>query len=146
MAKHRSRHEFDGGDNPVGGGIARWQHGRMATILIVDDHPAFRLEARQLLEAEGFTVVGEAADGDAALFMAARDRPDVLLLDIGLPDIDGFAVADRLASVQPGICVILTSSRDGSIYGSRISDTSAVGFLRKDELTGDAIRSLLGAA
>jgi DNA-binding NarL/FixJ family response regulator len=118
----------------------------MATILIVDDHPAFRLEARQLLEAEGFTVVGEAADGDAALFMAARDRPDVLLLDIGLPDIDGFAVADRLASVQPGICVILTSSRDGSIYGSRISDTSAVGFLRKDELTGEAIRSLLGAA
>ena len=118
----------------------------MTTILIVDDHPAFRLEARQLLEAEGFTVIGEAADGQAALFLAARERPDVLLLDIGLPDIDGFAVADRLASVQPPICVILTSSRDGSIYGSRISDTAAVGFLRKDELTGDAIRSLIGAA
>jgi DNA-binding NarL/FixJ family response regulator len=118
----------------------------MATILIVDDHAVFRLEARQLLEAEGFTVIGEAADGRAALSLAAHERPDVLLLDVGLPDIDGFAVVDRLASVEPPICVILTSSRDGSIYGSRISETAAAGFLRKDELTGDAIRSLMGAA
>jgi DNA-binding NarL/FixJ family response regulator len=118
----------------------------MATILIVDDHSAFRLEARRLLEADGFTVIGEAADGEAALSLAARVRPDVLLLDIGLPDIDGFAVAARLALAQPSICVILTSSRDGAIYGSRIPDTPAAGFLRKDELTGDAIRTLMGAA
>jgi len=116
----------------------------MATILIVDDHPGFRLEARQPLEAEGFSVIGEAADGTAALSVAARERPDVVLLDIGLPDIDGFAVADQLASVQPPICVILTSSRDGSIYGGRIGATTAAGFLPKDELTGDAIRSLMG--
>jgi DNA-binding NarL/FixJ family response regulator len=145
-AEHRSPHDFDAGDNPVGGEDEGWQHGVMSTILIVDDHSAFRLEARQLLEAEGFVVIGEAADGQAALSLVARERPDVLLLDIGLPDIDGFAVADRLAAVQPSISVILTSSRDGSIYGSRISDTAAVGFLRKDELTGDAIRSLIGAA
>ena len=118
----------------------------MPTILIVDDHAAFRHEARQLLQAEGFTVIGEAADGEAALSLATRQRPDILLLDIGLPDIDGFAVADRLAGVQPPISVILTSSRDGATYGSRLSDTAAVGFLRKDELTGDAIRELMGAA
>lgn len=118
----------------------------MPTILIVDDHAAFRLEARQLLEAEGFTVIGEAADGEAALLLATNERPDVLLLDIGLPDIDGFAVADRLAALHPPISVILTSSRDGTIYGSRIEETTALGFLRKDELTGDAIRSLMAAA
>jgi DNA-binding NarL/FixJ family response regulator len=118
----------------------------MPTILIVDDHAAFRLEARQLLEAEGFTVIGEAADGEAALLLATNERPDVLLLDIGLPDIDGFAVADRLASVDPPIHVILTSSRDASIYGARIGDATSLGFLRKDELSGDAIRTLMGAA
>jgi two-component system response regulator FimZ (fimbrial Z protein) len=118
----------------------------MPTILIVDDHAAFRLEARQLLEAEGFTVVGEAADGTEALSVTERERPDVLLLDIGLPDVDGFAVADRLASILPAICVILTSSRDGSIYGSRIDETAAAGFLRKDELSGDAIKALMGPA
>jgi DNA-binding NarL/FixJ family response regulator len=115
----------------------------MPTILIVDDHPAFRLEARQLLEAEGFTVVAEAADGEAALALAVRHRPDVLLLDIGLPDIDGFVVADRLASADPVTRVVLTSSRDGAIYGRRIHDAPALGFLRKDELSGDALRRLL---
>ena len=118
----------------------------MPNILIVDDHAAFRLEARQLLEAEGFTVIGEAADGEAALSLAMQERPDVLLLDIGLPDVDGFAVAERLAALHPPISVILTSSRDGSIYGARIRDATSLGFLRKDELSGDAIRELMGAA
>jgi len=120
--------------------------GRMPTILIVDDHAAFRLEARQLLEAEGFTVIGEAPDGEAALSLASSQRPDILLLDIGLPDIDGFAVADRLAALHPPISVILTSSRDESIYGARIGYATSLGFLRKDELSGDAIRALMGAA
>jgi len=120
--------------------------GGMPTILIVDDHAAFRLEARQLLEAEGFTVIGEAADGAAALSLALQERPDVLLLDIGLPDIDGFAVADRLAELRPPVPVILTSSRDESIYGARIGDATSLGFLRKDELSGSAIRALMGAA
>ena len=118
----------------------------MPTILIVDDHAAFRLEARQLLQAEGFTVIGEAANGEAALSLATRQRPDILLLDIGLPDIDGFAVADRLAALHPSISVILTSSRDESIYGARIRHATSLGFLRKDELSGDAIRALMGAA
>jgi CheY-like chemotaxis protein len=75
-----------------------------------------------------------------------QHRPDVLLLDIGLPDIDGFAVADRLAALQPPIPVILTSSRDGAIYGARIGNATSLGFLRKDELSGNAIRELMGAA
>ena len=115
----------------------------MPTLVIVDDHALFRLEARQLLESEGFTVIGEAPDGASALSLAARGRPDVVLLDIGLPDIDGFVVAERLATKEPTICVILTSSRDGSIYGRRLRETTAAGFLRKDELSGDAIRELI---
>jgi len=119
--------------------------GGMPTILIVDDHAAFRHEARHLLEAEGFTVIGEAGDGAAALLLATAERPDVLLLDIGLPDIDGFAVADRLASIHPPIRVILTSSRDEAIYGARVRDATSLGFVRKDELSGGAIRDLMAA-
>jgi DNA-binding NarL/FixJ family response regulator len=118
----------------------------MPTILIVDDHAAFRLEARQLLEAEGFTVIGEAADGEAALSLVRHKRPDILLLDIGLPDIDGFEVANRLADLHLPVSVILTSSRDESIYEARIGDATSLGFLRKDQLSGDAIRALMSAA
>jgi DNA-binding NarL/FixJ family response regulator len=118
----------------------------MPTILIVDDHAAFRLEARQLLEAEGFTVIGEAADGESALILASNHRPDVVLLDVGLPDIDGFVVAERLATVDPPTAVVLTSSRDEAIYGTRTRDASSLGFLRKDELSGDAIRALMDPA
>ncbi len=68
------------------------------SVLIVDDHPSFRASARMLLECEGYTVVGEAADGAAALSEAARLSPDVVLLDVGLPDIDGFEVTRRLVA------------------------------------------------
>jgi DNA-binding NarL/FixJ family response regulator len=67
-------------------------------VLIVDDHDGFRSSARALLEAEGFDVVGEAGDAASALAAAARLRPEVVLLDIQLPGIDGFEVAARLAA------------------------------------------------
>ena len=69
------------------------------TVLIVDDHEAFRQSASALLEAEGFHVIGKAADGPDAVEQAERLRPDVVLLDIQLPGIDGFAVAERLAAL-----------------------------------------------
>ena len=67
------------------------------TVLVVDDHADFRSAARSLLEAEGFEVVGEAATGADALVASARLRPDVVLLDIRLPDTDGLSVAELLA-------------------------------------------------
>jgi len=118
----------------------------MPTILIVDDHAGFRGEARRLLEAEGFTVVGEAVDGQSAIGLIESRRPDVILLDIGLPDIDGFEVADRLASAHPKVRVVLTSSRDGAVYEDRLNEAAAAGFLRKDELSGEAIRTILSPA
>src|ERR671928_1010030 len=85
-------------------------------VLIVDDHPSFRASARSLLEAEGYEVVGEAADGAEALAAVTALHPDLVLLDVQLPDIDGFEVAERLKELEDRPAVVLTSSRDGKDY------------------------------
>lgn len=114
------------------------------TVLIVDDHEAFRESASALLEAEGFAVVGEAADGGAAITEAERLRPQVVLLDIQLPDIDGFAVAERLSAVPDPPRVVLISSREASSYGPRLDATPARGFISKRELSGASLTALVG--
>jgi DNA-binding NarL/FixJ family response regulator len=111
------------------------------TILIVDDYAAFRDSARSLLEAEGFEVVGEAENGVAALRIAKELQPDIVLLDVQLPDFDGFEVAERLRRLEPPPEVILTSSRDD--YGPLIPSSAARGFVRKDELSGETLASAL---
>ena len=113
------------------------------TILIVDDHAAFRRAARALLQAEGVAVVGEAADGAHALTEAARLTPEVVLLDIHLPDLDGFEVAERLAALPAAPAIILISSRDASEFGDRIASASVCGFINKSRLSMAAILSLL---
>lgn len=113
------------------------------TVLIVDDHAAFRAAARSLLEAEGYLVVGEAADGPGALAEAGRLRPQLVLLDVQLPGIDGFAVADRLAEDPDGPDVVLVSSRDAAAYGPRLRQVAVRGFLPKSALTGAALADLL---
>ena len=117
----------------------------MNTILIVDDHAGFRLQARALLEADGFSVVGEAADGMSGLRAARSLRPDLLLLDIGLPDLEGFDVADQLAVDGPPPLVVLTSSRQASEYGPRLATSRILGFIPKEDLSGSAIRALAEA-
>ena len=109
--------------------------------LVVDDHEGFRAVARRLLESEGWTVVGEAADGASAVEAAAVLRPDVVLLDIGLPDIDGFAVAQRLAGGSAD--VVLVSSRDPETFAGRLAATPAIGFIAKADLDGARLRELL---
>lgn len=112
-------------------------------VLVVDDHPSFRRCAGALLRAEGFEVVGEAADGTAALALAAELSPDLVLLDIQLPDLDGFEVAARLLARDPELRIVLVSSRDRSAYGSRIDASGAMGFISKDELSGLELERLL---
>jgi DNA-binding NarL/FixJ family response regulator len=114
------------------------------TVLIVDDHPGFRSAARALLEADGFDVVGEAADGESALAVAARLRPGLVLLDIQLPDLDGFEVARRLSKAGDPPVVVLVSSRDRSAYRRRLADSPARGFVAKSDLSGAAIAALVG--
>lgn len=113
------------------------------TVLIVDDHEAFRTSARALLEADGFRVIGESADGDGALRAVTDLRPGVVLLDIQLPDMDGFAVASRLAETADPPAVVLISSRDAAAYGPRLRQTPSRGFIPKSELSGKALAALV---
>jgi DNA-binding NarL/FixJ family response regulator len=118
--------------------------GRMALrVLIVDDHPGFRARARALLESEGFEVVGEAGSGAEATRMARDLGPDVVLLDVQLPDTDGFAVATAVTGDGGGVQVVLTSSRDGSDFGALVGSCGASGFIAKAELSGARVAALL---
>jgi DNA-binding NarL/FixJ family response regulator len=113
-------------------------------VLVVDDHPSFRKSASALLTAEGFDVVGQAADGASAVALAAELEPELVLLDIQLPDLDGFAVAKRLLADAPGLLIVLVSSRDRSSYGSLIEGSGAHAFLAKGDLSGATLARVLG--
>jgi DNA-binding NarL/FixJ family response regulator len=113
------------------------------TVLIVDDHPSFRASARTLLEDEGFDVVGEADNGQSALEAVERLHPDLVLLDVQLPDFDGFQVVKRLRCNSGTPCVVLTSSRDASDFGATVTDCGALGFIAKAELSGAALTRLM---
>ena len=113
------------------------------TLLIVDDHASFRTFARSMLSAEGFDVTGEAADGESALLEIERLAPDVVLLDVQLPGIDGFEVAARLAQGAEPPKVVLTSSRDASDYGTRLSEAPVSGFIPKRDLSGEGLEALI---
>jgi DNA-binding NarL/FixJ family response regulator len=116
------------------------------TILIVDDHSAFRAAARAMLEADGFAVVGEAVDGESALAAIASLRPEVVLLDVQLPGIDGFTVAERLANQAGSVpAVVLISSRAVNSYRRRLSASPAVGFIAKSDLSGASLSALLAS-
>lgn len=114
------------------------------TVLIADDHPSFRSSARAILEADGFEVIGEVADGASAIEQARELAPDVLLLDVQLPDMDGFAVSAKLHQIGAGPAVVLISSRDACDYGTLVEESGARGFIPKDELSGAALVNLLG--
>ena len=111
-------------------------------VLIVDDHQPFRAVARELLESAGYVVSGEAADAAEALAAVAADSPDAVLLDVQLPDRDGFAVATALASAD-GPAVVLISSREADDYGLRVTACGARGFISKSKLSAATFAALL---
>jgi DNA-binding NarL/FixJ family response regulator len=113
------------------------------TLFIVDDHRTFRRAARRVLESAGFDVIGEAGDGESAIEAIRELRPDVVLLDVALPGIDGFEVAARLTANGNSPAVVITSSRDASDFGPRITRSGARGFVHKADLSGPAITAIL---
>jgi DNA-binding NarL/FixJ family response regulator len=114
------------------------------SVLIVDDHPGFRASARRMLEASGYAVVGEAADGAAAIAAVSELGPDLVLLDVQLPDLDGFEVAAQLRALGEQVEVVLTSSRERCDFGSAIDESPARGFIAKSDLSGPALAELVG--
>jgi DNA-binding NarL/FixJ family response regulator len=112
-------------------------------VLIVDDHARFRALARRTLQAEGYEVVGEAPDGAAALAAVAALHPDVVLLDVGLPDVSGLDLAQQLHDTNGGPQVVLVSTRDAEDYAQLAHAHGARGFVPKAELSGDALRAVL---
>lgn len=118
--------------------------GMARSVLIVDDHIGFRAWARQLLETTGYRISGEAADGHEAIRVSRRTRPDVVLLDVHLPDIDGFEVTRRLIDTETSPPqIVLISSRDPVDFGGRISESGAVGFIGKEDLSAETLSNLL---
>jgi DNA-binding NarL/FixJ family response regulator len=116
----------------------------MRTVLVVDDHPSFRASARAVLEAAGFDVLGEAESGSAAIAAIEELAPDVVLLDVQLPDMTGFDVCAALGSEPPPTReVILVSSRDAADYGDAITRSGACGFIAKADLSAETIAALL---
>ena len=115
----------------------------MTTVLIVDDHATFRANARDLLESEGFTVVGEAENGAEAIAAYEREHPEVVLLDVQLPDADGFDLASRLTANGSRVNVVLVSSRDYSDLAHLVERSGARGFVPKAELSGQRLAALV---
>ena len=117
--------------------------GPVTSVLIVDDHPSLRASARAILEAEGFDVVGEAGDGASALAAAGALEPDVVLLDVQLPDATGFEICELLCSSACRPRIVLVSTREAADYDGLIQASHARGFITKADLSGDALRELI---
>jgi DNA-binding NarL/FixJ family response regulator len=113
------------------------------SVLIVDDHAGFRSWARALLQMQGYAVIGEAQDGGSAIIAVRALRPEVVLLDIRLPDIDGFEVTRRLAGEGCDAAVVLVSSRDAADYGAQLVNSGAQGFIAKADLSAAALEAVL---
>jgi DNA-binding NarL/FixJ family response regulator len=127
-------------------GIRAWMDdnpGMKRTVLIVDDHPGFRETARRVLEAAGYSVIAEAGDGSTGVTAAAESRPDLALVDVQLPDFDGFEVTRRIREAGEPPDVVLISSHERADLGSLIETSGARGFVSKSDLSAAALEDLL---
>lgn len=131
-----------------GPGQARGAGPRDATrrVVVVDDHELLRAGTRRILDdATGFTVVGEAANGEAALQVIGDLRPDVVLVDIRLPDINGIDLARRILVEHPDTAVLILSAYDDQTYVRAALAVGVAGYLLKTAPGDELIRSIQAA-
>lgn len=128
------------------GGACRHDPCMRRRVLVIDDNTAFRVAVGRVLASDGFVVVAGAATGASGVQLAREHEPDLVIVDVQLPDTDGFAVAERLARLDPALQVILTSSLDSSDLGGLVTESPACGFIPKAELSARAIAALLAPA
>jgi len=114
------------------------------TVLIVDDHDGFRAQAADMLQAAGYDVVGSCADGRSALAAISALGPEVVLLDVQLPDTDGFRLITELGPGQQRPTIVLISSREAADYGTRVGRSRAAGFITKAELSAQSLLAVIG--
>lgn len=114
------------------------------SVLIVDDHAGFRSRAKRALELDGFNVVAEAGDIAEGLGACAESRPDVVLLDVHLPDGSGLEVAPDFSRASDDTRVVLISTYDEVDMAHARESEGVVGFIPKSELSGAALAALLG--
>jgi CheY-like chemotaxis protein len=133
-------------DHPVNGNASMASRNSGRTVLIVDDHDGFRMSARRMLEREGYRVLGEAVDGRSGIEQAQSLRPDIALVDIRLPDIDGFEVAYAIRATGSAKLIVLISTRPRTDHGDRLVKSSADGFIEKSELSARAIAAIVGGS
>lgn len=126
------------------GSVRRDHGGVVCTVLIVDDHAGFRGIARALLESAGYDVVGEAVDGESAVVASRQLEPDVVLLDVALPDLDGFSVCEQILAMGGRPVIVMTSTRDISSYRVQLETSRATGFIAKHDLSGQALAEFTG--
>ena len=113
------------------------------TAVIIDDHAGFRAQAAELLRTSGYEVVGSCPDGRSAVAAISALRPDVVLLDVQLPDTDGFALISQLDAVSEGATIVLISTREAADYGGRVARSGAAGFISKAELSAQSLANVV---
>src|SRR3954466_4026274 len=114
------------------------------TVLVVDDDLGFRRMAAELLAGLGYDVVAQAGDGAEALAECARTRPDAALVDVNLPDTDGFALAKALTQRSSPLCVLLTSTDNDPATPQAVAEAGAAGFVPKTDLAVTDLAPYLG--
>lgn len=130
--------------SPHVGSVILWDHQRVTrTVVIVDDHADFRAQATELLQSAGYVVVGSCPDGRSGLDAIAALRPDVVLLDVQLPDIDGFGVMAQVDTLAVCPAVVLISTREAADYGGRVGRSGAAGFITKAELSAQSLAQVI---
>lgn len=117
----------------------------VASVLVVDDQPLARRAVSALVRASvGLELVGTAASGAEAIEHALRLRPDLVVMDVRMPGLDGIETTRRLVAVLPGTLVVLVSTERRADLPDDLQECGAAGFISKQELTGEALADLLG--